>query len=300
MLIAMMGVVFAAMAETAMSSYLVYDYSASIKRVDLSLKYRSKYPAYTQAFNVKSDTIRGYILVPTCTTCANGPLLSTFDEDNVGYAYLMLKGVSKTVSEERVVMKVPVKIKSAIFGAEMICAEGQPLSAPSKAHMSLMFKFTEPGELPADLDAAKLNKRLKDLLGNNLFNGFFGPEHYGDVDFIRATGFGTCRVFNKTTAAIIGICGGVPGTSKGCTVINQVSGTLVGYPTYEGACGNIPMWDGCLNEFEDAKYNGINDAVISGTWTVKYNKSLSEKEDKEAEILKKLGVKQENVYEIVD
>ena len=278
-------------------SSLVYDFRASIKRLDMKLKYISREHMIAQSFNTKSDTIKGYVVLPSCTSC-EGNVFSTVDEDYVGYAYVLLTGVSKTVNEERIVMKVPVKAHSAIFGSDMLCSDGQPMTSPTKALMSLDLKFPEPGDIEADLNAGKLISKLKGVTGNELYNGFFGPSHVGDLSLLQCTGFGGVKVHTQKTAPVIGMCGaGDPGKEWKCAIVTSITGTLVGYPTQTGACGNSPMWDGCVdNDSGSAKYTITNDAVISGTWQIKFNNTLTKVDEKEAAILKKLGVTAENMY----
>lgn len=276
---------------------LVYDFRANIKRLDMKLKFISKENMIAQSFNTKSDVIKGYVVLPACSSC-EGDAFSTVDEDYVGYAYVLLTGVKKTVNEKRIVMKVPVKAHSAIFGSNMVCTDGQPLTSPTKALMSLDFIFPEPGDIEADLSAGKLISKLKGVTGNELYNGFFGPSHVGDLSLLQCTGFGNVKVYTKKTAPTIGICGGGdPGKVWKCAIVTHITGTLVGYPTQSGVCGNTPMWDGCVdNDSGNAKYNVTNNAVISGTWQIKFNKTLSKVDEKEAAILKKLGVTAENMY----
>ena len=53
------------------AEYYVYDYKASIKRLDyvLTTKKVSKVDTVIQKYKVASDTIKGYIVVPACIYC---------------------------------------------------------------------------------------------------------------------------------------------------------------------------------------------------------------------------------------
>ena len=91
------------------------------------------------------------------------------------------------------------------------------------------------------------------------------------------------------------------GQEYNCTIVNTISGTLVGYPWYKGACGRTPMWDLCVRTNADGTISYIDsaeDAVISGTWSLKYNNKLSDAADKEAAILNALKVSAAYMYEI--
>ena len=138
-----------------------------------------------------------------------------------------------------------------------------------------------------------------------LYVGFFGLANQGNLGiYVANTGFGTAKVVTQKTAATASLCGGlVPGEEYNCTIVNTISGTLVGYPWYKGACGRTPMWDLCVGKDErgNAVYVTAEDGVISGTWNLKYNSKLSvatSPEAAEAAILDKLKVSAASVYEI--
>ena len=109
---------------------------------------------------------------------------------------------------------------------------------------------------------------------------------------VQNTGFGTA----KTLLGSSSFCGG---KGSACLTVQTISGTLVGYPIHVGACDHTPMWDLCQHfdepEDENAKksyyYYEVKDAVISGTWSLKYNKALTDKYASSGEkaILSKIG-----------
>ena len=112
------AIVIASIGAAFADPYYVYDYKASIKRLDISAKYVSKTADVTQKYSVKSDTIQGYVTVPVCKNCT-GTLDTSIGIKDDGYAYLTMKGNSKNVSgKEYAVLKAPIKASIGVFGGE--------------------------------------------------------------------------------------------------------------------------------------------------------------------------------------
>ena len=325
--IASMGAAFAAEVPT-----IVYDYKASIKRLDLQLKFVKKASAVTQSFKVVSDTIQGYVTLPLCDNCLPADQTGIDSTDGVdfnGSAYLTLKGNKYAKDYKRVVLKTPAYANAAVFGSEAWVSSTQPIDPKknTKAWMALDYNMPAIGaRLVEDVNAAWPDFDISPVLKNQisiidpvtgkpdyLYLDFLGIGHVGNLGIaVQNTGFGTAKVVTTKTPGSASLCGGyVSGQEYNCTIVNTISGTLVGYPWYLGACGHIPMWDVCVADVTttDAttgattttkQYKPVIDSVISGTWNLKYNNKLSDEANKEAAILKALKASASEMYEIGD
>ena len=266
--------------------YYVYDYKASIKRLEISAKYNKK-DGVTQKYSVKSDSIIGFVTLPICIECGveEGIATSLGIKDD-GYAYLTLKSNSKLVKDaDYAVLKTPVKASIGVFGAEQYMDhEIVDEKKATQAWMALDFPV-----LKEQFDTALLVAKKDVSAGVPL--GFYGLTNTGEnedrID-IQNTGFGTAKVQKSTT---FDFCYGPKSTQ--CLSVATISGTLVGYPTYLAACDATPIWDLC----DVSEAGEINQAVISGTWSLKFNKKLTDDSNDsngvftEDYILAKLGAK---------
>lgn len=271
------AIVIASIGAAFADPYYVYDYKASIKRLDISAKYVSKTAAVTQKYSVKSDTIQGYVTVPVCKDCT-GTLDSSIGIKDDGFAYLTMKGNSKNVNgKQYAVLKTPVKASIGVFGGEQYM-DGKIVDTKkvNQAWMALDFPLTAE-----QFDTALLVAKKDVSAGVPL--AFLGLSNLGEnpdrID-VQNTGFGTAKV---QTSSVFDFCDGQ--TSSSCLSVSSISGTLVGYPLYMAACYHKPMWDLCKVE----PAGEIPDAVICGSWTLKFNKSLTNQyaENGETAILSK-------------
>ncbi len=322
---------------------LVYDYKASIKRLDIKLRFDSKAKLVAEKYNVASDTITGFVTLPKCQNCEKSGIDATADSDamdlllattnpntfnpaleakdyipadasidptkdsNVypfdartddfrGYAYLVLNGnklATKKAGHARRVLKTSATANGAVFGAETY-TDGDKKNTPlvkkqlTKAWMALDFVVESKDDpnigITEDLDGSELVKSIGKDPEHPLYLGFYGATNKGNWGIlVQNAGFGTAKVDPGTSDYTI--CG--TDSTADCLMINTISGSLVGYPYYIGPCNATPMWDVC-----DITAAGVaHEAVISGTWTLKFNASLSKLgsfKEKEDQILKKL------------
>lgn len=320
MLVGVVGV--AAIAQTA-----VYDYKATFKRIDAIYKLRTidpdgsgsfpKAQYVTESYGVKSDTITGYVVLPLCLECLNGTLESSEDftvtsDDFVPFAYLVRKGDTLTKKywdgdtiSAKYVVKTPVAAKAAVFKSTVYTATATASSNPAVSVPKTMSAWmTLDYAIPTAEDAYLnpghvISKAASTDPSNMLIYGFLGLDNnYGNADvadlydagegYVVNKGFGTASVVTTSTPGSIGVCAAVPGSSSSCNIISSISGSMAGEFGYQGPCGTTPMWDLC-----DVSNDGvINYAPIAGTWTLKYNKTMTNKGDTEAQeaaIQAKLG-----------
>lgn len=256
------AIVIASVGAAFADPYYVYDYKASIKRLEISAKYNSKAKYVTQKYSVKSDSIIGYVLLPVCSNC-EGTIESSLDIADDGYAYLTLKSNSKLVAgQDYKVLKAPIKASIGVFGADQeMDGTIVDVKKANQAWMALDFP----------IDAAQFDTAMlvaKDASAGVPL-GFYGLTNVGEladrID-IQNTGFGTAKILSSTS---FDFCLG--SSTKTCLSVATISGTLVGYPGYLAACDHTPIWDLC-----DVSETGeINEAVISGTWSLKFNKKMT-------------------------
>ncbi len=311
-----------------MAQDYVYDYKASIKRLDpvFAIKTASKAKYVTESYKVVSDTIVGYVIIPKCDNC-QGPTASLADtfqykKENKNYyakGYFIRKGdklskvsTLKVAAGDRAigakvpyVLKVPVDGSAAIFGAYYHL---QPttdytlrtsVKAANKAWMALEY------DLPADAVSISSKNVLRNVAEENMTLGFLGLTNDGitkifdeDGNIIGTkskvyhTGFGTA--VSTYDPADLGWCS--DGESSSCQRITSITGTLVGYPSYKGMCGKTPMWDVCYDETRKTPAGAkdvqeVKKSVICGSWTLKYNATMTSNYAKsgEAAITKQLG-----------
>lgn len=284
----MKKILFAVLASTfatALMADYVYDYKASIKRINPTYKVRTvdKAKAVTESYSVVSDTLSGYVIVPACIACdSEAGVESSIAEDFAGKAYIVRKGDKYVKS----VLKTPTVMGSAIFGAYVnnTTSDNTPRASIKDAKQAWMYLAYASQDSEAVLSSDVV---LKKVGATDLNYGFLGFDNLGIVT-ITATGFGTAKIMSKAEVTDLGFCGDTTTPGWSCQYINTISGTLIGLAEYQGPCNVTPMWDLCYSE--DKNHDSVNDAVVTGTWTLKFNKSLSAvaADEKEAAILKKL------------
>lgn len=285
-----------------MAQDLVYDYKASIKRLDaqFSVKSEKKDKFVASSYKVASDTISGYVVLPICVACHEDGVESTMGDDFTGTAYLVRKGdkISKKAGVPYVLV-TPVDAAAAIFGAYVNIKDevGKPkanIKAANKAWMWLNYT------LPNNYVNVSTKYVLKNVAEADMPMGYLGLTNVGiaqtedgEYSMVQHTGFGTAKITGWYEAAELGWCIDGTESSGSCQYVNTISGTLVGYPTYLGMCLVTPMWDVCYNENDNIDM--VNNSVISGSWTLKYNKSVTanynKANDKAKFIFDKLGAK---------
>ena len=284
----MKKILFAVLASTfatALMADYVYDYKASIKRINHTYKVRTvdKAKAVTESYSVVSDTLSGYVIVPACIACDEEGVSSSIAEDFAGTAYIVRKGDKYVKS----VLKTPTVMGSAIFGAYVnnTTSNNTPRASIKDAKQAWMSLAYASQDSNATLSSDVV---LKKVGTTDLNYGFLGFDNLGIVT-ITATGFGTAKIMSKAEVTDLGFCGDTTTPGWSCQYINTISGTLIGFAEYQGPCNVTPMWDLCYS-VEKQITDTVDKAVISGTWTLKFNKSLSAvaADEKEAAILKKL------------
>lgn len=290
------ALLFASIGAGLMAQTLVYDYKASIKRLDAGFKVRTvkKVKMVTEDYKVASDVISGYVTLPICVGCDVDGVSSSMDDSFAGKAFLVRKGdkLSKKAGLPYILV-TDAKANAAIFGAYVDVKdekEQKPLPSIKNANKAWMWLDYQ---LPANSTVISTKYVLKNVAAEEMAIGFLGLTNTGRYDepkdYVYNTGFGTAKVTSWYEAAALGWCKEGEDKSGSCQYVNTISGTLVGYPTYLGMCNVTPMWDVCY----DATTATVNDSVICGSWTLKYNAKLTsayvKADDGDAYLIDKLG-----------
>lgn len=299
---------------SAMAQVLVYDYKASIKRIEPV--FAKKAGAVTESYKTVSDTIMGYVILSECVDC-NVDGVADFLKAEPGVAYLTRKGDKLSAKANDFddtyggnkgqvvwsVVKTVANVDAALFGAYVNHGQnpvdGTPQKSKKNANKAWMFlSYTLPNAEQANTLYSILVTKYGNTSQNELmYYGFFGVDNL-DAGTVDNAGFGTAKVMVKKIAGTPGTEGGVctpgtpatPGTEESCSYIASISGTITGAPTYQGPCGVTPMWDVC----SWANVVHPQTTAISGTWTLKYNSKLTKQvgaaaeAEREAAILKAL------------
>lgn len=289
---------------------VVYDYKATFKRIDPQYKIRKvdSVKMITESYGIKSDSITGYILLPTCVSCEKGTLESSFSPDFSGFGYFVRKD-DKLIRNAGIkfVTKTNVIATSGIFGKNAFvkddgsndAQEPSSLKNLKNAWMDLAFAVpTNENLSPTGYEGDLFIKGIvtdPSKLEDNIFVGFIGLDQYDrfplteqglETSTVYNNGFGTVKLLTKDEATSLGLCGNPTTPGSSCWIIQSISGSMLGDFGYQGTCFVTPMWDLC-----DPTVGGaVGAAPIAGTWTLKFNKKLTEvaPANKESEILKKL------------
>lgn len=289
------GLLIASFGAGAFAQTLVYDYKASIKR--LNANYKLTKNQILNSYNVVSDTIEGYIQVPVCKAClgsgVTGGMDKSIDVNDADY-WLTRKGDAYSKKAGLPTWYYgPATVQSAIFGASLdvsIPASdpnfGKPIKSLNDAKSAWMaldytLGMTNAVAATEKLDAQYINKKFP--AGEELYYDALGVDNSAETD-VQSTGFGAVNTLKGSEVSKMGWCGGSIVKTPDCRYIKSIDGTLVGYTKMSGACDQVPMWDLC----DEAQ---VADAVITGTWSLKYNNKLSNGDTaaQQAAIMAKIG-----------
>jgi VCBS repeat-containing protein len=275
------------------SSWLVYDYRASIKRLDTRLdKVKYSVGAYDQKPNTEayldtatatSDSLRGFLLVPICVGCNENGTGTSLEMDS--YLY-----VTRKDDKTGAVWKFGTAVSAGTFAkgvagrfnenVEDNLQQGPTsLKKLDEAWMVFAFDFLSPDGMT-----------ISGPFGVEYLYGFLGT---GSVDgnLVQA-GFGKVKADKQSS---VGVCGG--STVDACFMITSISGSLTGVSTWTYICGPA-IWDICSLTAESATGTLLDPstATVDGSWSVKLNKKVSAAVNsastdaaKEAILVNKLG-----------
>lgn len=266
----------------AAGNSLVYDYKASVKRINPvtgNIKYtkdawdgkKADVTKKLESYSVASDTLQGYLVLTACSTCAEEGWTAFNADENKSTLLVTRKGDKKKLAWQF----NKVDVKGGVFNkgvgvrptGDMLVEKATSLKKIKSAWMSLDYSTVIYGYNTA-------NKVYGG--GKYPYYGILG-EDYKDVT-ITSAGFGKAVGGSQTDTIDGGICGESSSKTAGCVRIDSISGSLVGEAAIDGPCGT-PMWDACeLTIVADDQQGGdqpsgkLSATAVSGTWSIKFNK----------------------------
>jgi len=287
--------------------YLVYDYKASIQRLDIvisSIKYSlDTFDLTTNnatldcvSYQVVADSLKGYLFVPICQDCTADKSgsdtslpfryqRSTSDYDSM--LYLM-----RTADKSKGVWKAWAHVDAGLFnkgvGARPFDLE-DPLN-PDNLDDSLAYymgiEVDENGDPILDEDGNEIPwpyptwapTSLKKLKGAWM-EVYFGVGDCAD-DYVLGNygvwpygflGHGSSETWLNMTgfgsAAQLTQAVFCKPATK-CFTVGSISGSLIGWAYHKPVCRFPPIWDVCTLE-------GIDESRVTGTWSIKFNSKLT-------------------------
>ena len=261
------------------ADYLAYDYKASIKRLDLVVTYKKNNPIM-QNYKVANDTINGVVLIPICANCLEeGGVESSMDMSQVqpmGWFVRVGDKLSKKNGIPFVAFDDEVFVATAKFGAYTLGKDPRPQNRKSNKYAWMKLGYAL-GDNDGSIDVKEIQKKFS---GEDIDYRFLGASNT-DAGYVVNTGFGTVKPTSETVTEFDPCEGVVRDDTYYCDMVISITGTLCGGPQfdimmdeaptdplYNGLCNTTPMWDICEEDLE-------HHAVICGTWTLKYNASLT-------------------------
>lgn len=244
---------------SSFANWLVYDYRASIKRVEPVFKSVDGNCEYY--VKQATDTIQGYLVIKDCEIDYEDYCPEAFN----GYLYVYRRG---DALYNKAIWKTAVVVTPAYFGTNFYSCKRydtfteQTRNALRATKCSVMIDFDFARPISEEETVTIKGDTCKYQYG---FFGWFNKE-----SLVANGGFGTTGVkivYPKTT-----ICSTETGGL--CLYIRNASGSFLSKAVYKGECGGVGA---------NSCNNGITDlAQINGTWTLKLNvsktKSVSQNE----------------------
>ena len=272
----------ALIALNSMANVLVYNYKASIARLDVNLR---AFRAGSSAINLDTastryDSINGYLAVYACSKCNDSQMRASSIQYNEGWIYIKRAGDKVAAKKApKGWYRAPAQFASAMFGpkAAYYSIDGITIdtrNSSTRAWARLNYSITYPTaideetgvEVPAGM---KYAGEVYGFLGLGNLDSYFQHAGFGYVTYDPFTTDGACGSTNTDY----------------CWKLYSIYGTLIADCTYAGKCGDY-IFDIC-------SLAPVADAVAYGTWTLKLNNALSGAADftaADAAIAKKIGV----------
>lgn len=287
------AILLGAFAVSASAQYLIYNYKASFKRVDpvyqkVSYAFDSysstkkDFTGYFDTFQVASDSLNGYLIIPACDDCLTPADAAAFGWDDFGSgddtSYTAADPTLLVTRKGDKLYKTVWYFDNSVYVDAAMFNKGVALRIPTGGDTlagtpsSIKKIKTAWGILSYSINNTLNTTQtisMKGMTSNQTTTyGFLGYQSMGGS--IDSTGFGSVSVITNDGSTTIGFCGNtvIPGTQ--CIAVNKISGSIVGGFGYAGLCAAPPMFDIC-------DYTGVGGAPISGTWSLSINKSLSTK-----------------------
>ncbi len=272
----------AAISVTAMANVLVYDYKASIARLDVNLR---KFKVNSSAINLDTantryDTLVGYLAIYACNKCNDSQMRLSSQFYNDAWMYVKRAGDKVAVKKApKGWYRTPAEFAAAMFGPKAayysidgvtVDTRNQSTRAWARLNYEILYPTSVDEETGADVpDGMKYSGEVYGFLGLGNLDSYFQHAGFGYVTYDPFTTDGACGITNTDY----------------CWKLYSIYGTLIADCTYAGKCGDY-IFDIC-------SLSPVADAVAYGTWSLKLNNALSGAVDfyaNDAVIAKKAGV----------
>jgi len=267
----------------ASAQWNVYDFKASIKRLDSQIKkikYSPGYPDETKdtiteelnTFNNVSDTLTGFLLIQTCSDCSGSASSSTA----FPYSWLYLKrGGDKTLAVWRFSPEVNQGLYNTGVAIDQDSYAGGPTSYKKlkNAWMTTNWSFNQEIEHWVPEGSDYVTAPADPLFA--YYSSTVGWQPYGFLGFSSVAGDFSMTGFGSALGTVDPIfCSSGDNT---CFVVTSITGGIIGWDWKDGICGLGPTWDLCsltpvgTNPDSTTHVNGVS----YGAWSVKLNTKLS-------------------------
>lgn len=282
----------------ASAQWLVYDYKASIKNLELkvtTVKYSledydsSDYTVSDEldSYTVVSNSLSGFLVIPMCMSCSPQYGAYTSVAFPNGYAIPENGGsklyLKRSADKTKKIWKFDADVAAGLFNQGVAVRpdsdsdmSGTPTSL-TKLTQAWMWVDFEFDAYPNDIEWDSENEYYIETDGDFQYAQYspYGLLPYGwlgfgsDYGYTAATGFGKAKAVTEEA-----LCQ----ADSFCFAVDSISGSIIGWDWHIGVCSLPSIWDLCYQfegPIQQGEYNETN-GVITGTWSVKINKKVSE------------------------
>ena len=292
----MFALIAAVFCSSLMANVLIYDYAASFKRINVTGPVAVN-KVKLDSPKVTSDKFTGYMVIAECWNCSasNKEGLNFRDPDRMEYSadngttgtnvvpgnyavvYIKRNGgnfkyAGHTYQLKDSIYRAIGRFYVGMFGAKSGVHGDDHVNFNkfTDAEGFLSYRITAPGNvMGASSTAGFLGIGHSGVPSFNWWTAHLGPGEGNpafarDYDTVDHAGFGKVYLKEHSTNEDCW----TPGTSTVCWRVKNLSGSMLGGFTYTAVCSDF-IFDVC------SPYIRVNNAPISGTFTLKLNNGLS-------------------------
>ena len=269
-------------ADEYQKSYSIYTFKATFKRIEpvLTVQKSNQVNPRHLSYKLVSDNLKGYLVLPECCdaveagACVSCGEVARFGRDDFGESVTFLYIVRGGERQEKTYL---VKVKaneifSYVFGQG---ANSAYIDTDRDADIFKKLRQASLGfecEFPEGIFQPRTWLEGSQASGMSILDyGFLG---FTCLDgYVTFMGYGTADPVVKSSTKV-SVCNGPETTTVKCVKPTSISGTITGMFNY----GNTALCESCY-EFSivDACMwtKAVYESPVTGTWNLKYNKSLS-------------------------
>lgn len=274
----MIALLAAVVCNSLMAGVLIYDYSASFKRLDIgAIKKVSwkdddgdKHSDKLDTVKVTSDKFTGYMVIEACINCG-GEMEASADNGNtepgnIAVVYVTRKGSSKQAGKyKNAVHRAIGRFYADMFGKAGINHDEEAVNikkGATEAAGFLSYYLDSYGYIDDKGTSHPGFMGNGNIDGNAIFDWWQENPYElpADFDTVDHAGFGKMVVQPVEEEC---------GPEEYCMMVKNLSGSMLAGFQYYGKCGAV-LLDICNPVDNEAKY-----APIAGTFTLKLNNKLT-------------------------